>query len=128
MFAHVHGTRYLGQSLIKINDVIILIAKSFSHTQSSFEVVEKFSEMKVTNVASQFIQKRPNTSLFVGLLLVSSCIPVAIFLAVVLGFFLVMLTGLLIVQGTIIGLGLTALLVILPVLCALLRSAHSSLT
>ncbi len=68
----------------------------------------------MTNVARQFIEKRPNTSLFVGLLLVSSFIPVAIFLAVVLGFFLVMLTGLLVVQGTIIGLGLTALLVILP--------------
>ena len=70
--------------------------------------------MEVTNVARQFIQKRPNTSLFIGLLLVSSCIPVAIFLAIVLGFFFVMLTGLLIVQGTIIGLGLTTLLVILP--------------
>jgi hypothetical protein len=76
------------------------------------EVVEKFSEM--TNVARQFIEKRPNTSLFVGLLLVSSCIPVAIFLAIVVGFFLVMLTGLLVIQGTIIGLGLTTLLVILP--------------
>ena len=70
--------------------------------------------MEVTNVARQFIQNRPNTSLFVGLLLVSSCIPVAIFLGVVFGFFLVMLTGLLIVQGTVIGLGLTTLLVILP--------------
>ena len=70
--------------------------------------------MEVTNIARQFIKNRPNTSLFVGLLLVSSCIPVAIFLAIVIGFFLVMLTGLLIVQGTIIGLGLTTLLVILP--------------
>ena len=70
--------------------------------------------MEVTNVARQFIQKRPNTSLFIGLLLVSSCVPVAIFLAIVLGFFFVMLTGLLIVQGTIIGLGLTTLMVILP--------------
>ena len=69
--------------------------------------------MEVTNVARQFIQKRPNTSLFIGLLLVSSCIPVAIFLAIVLGFFFVMLTGLLIIQGTIIGFGLTTLLVIL---------------
>ena len=65
-------------------------------------------------MARQFIQNRPNTSLFVGLLLISSCIPVAIFLAVVIGCFLVMLTGLLIVQGTIIGFGLTTLLVILP--------------
>ena len=68
----------------------------------------------MTNVARKFIQKRPNTSLFIGLILVSSCIPVAIFLAIVLGFFLVMLTGLLIIQGTIIGFGLTTLLVILP--------------
>ena len=100
--------------LIKINDVTILIANSFSQTQWSFEVVEKFLEMEVTNMARQFIQNRPNTSLFVGLLLISSCIPVAIFLAVVIGCFLVMLTGLLIVQGTIIGFGLTTLLVILP--------------
>ena len=70
--------------------------------------------MEVTNVAREFIQKRPNTSLFIGLLFVSSCIPVAIFLAIVLGFFFVMLTGLLIIQGTIIGFGLTTLLVILP--------------
>lgn len=70
--------------------------------------------MEVANVARQFIEKRPNTSIFVGLLLISTCIPVAIFLAIVLGFFLVMLTGLLVVQGTIIGLGLTTLLVILP--------------
>ena len=70
--------------------------------------------MEATNVAREFIQKRPNTSLFIGLLFLSSCIPVAIFLAVVLGFFFVMLTGLLITQGTIIGLGLTTLLVILP--------------
>ena len=68
----------------------------------------------MTNVARQFIEKRPNTSLFVGLLLVSSCIPVAIFLAIVVGFFLVMLTGLLVIQGTLIGFGLTTLLVILP--------------
>ena len=68
----------------------------------------------MTNVAREFIQKRPNTSLFIGLLFVSSCIPVAIFLAIVLGFFFVMLTGLLIIQGTIIGFGLTTLLVILP--------------
>ena len=68
----------------------------------------------MTNVAREFIQKRPNTSLFIGLLLVGSCIPVAIFLAIVLGFFLVMFTGLLIIQGTIIGFGLTTLLVILP--------------
>ena len=68
----------------------------------------------MTNVARHFIEKRPNTSLFVGLLLVSSCIPVAIFLAIVVGFFLVMLTGLLVIQGTIIGFGLTTLLVILP--------------
>ena len=70
--------------------------------------------MEVTNVARQFIQKRPNTSLFIGLFFVSSCIPVAIFLAIVLGFFFVMLAGLLIVQGTIVGFGLTTLLVILP--------------
>ena len=66
--------------------------------------------MEVTNVAREFIQKRPNMSLFIGLLFVSSCIPVAI----VLGFLFVMLTGLLIIQGTIIGFGLTTLLVILP--------------
>ena len=70
--------------------------------------------MEVTSVAREFIQNRPNTSLFIGLLFVSSCIPVAIFLAVVLGFFFVMLTGLLIIQGTIIALGLTTLMVILP--------------
>ena len=94
--------------------MIILIEKLFSHTQPSFKVVQKFLVMEVTNIARQFIQNRPNTSLFVGLLFVSSCIPVAIFLAIVIGFFLVMLTGLLIVQGTIIGVGLTTLLVILP--------------
>ena len=70
--------------------------------------------MEVTNVAREFIQRRPNTSLFIGLLLVGSCSPIAIFLAIVLGFFLVMFTGLLIIQGTIIGFGLTTLLVILP--------------
>ena len=66
------------------------------------------------NVAREFIQKRPNTSLFISLLLLSSCIPVAIFLPIVLGFFFVMLIGLLIIQGTIIGFGLTTLMVILP--------------
>jgi hypothetical protein len=77
-------------------------------------LLKNSQEMEVTNVARQFIEKRPNTSLFVGLLLVSSCIPVAIFLAIVVGFSLMMLTGLLVIQGTIIGFGLTTLLVILP--------------
>ena len=95
-------------------DVIILIAISFSHTHPLFEVDKKFVEMEVTNVARAFIEKRPNTSLFLGLLVLSSCVPVAIFLAIVLGFFLVMVTIVLVVQGTIIGVGLTTLLVILP--------------
>lgn len=70
--------------------------------------------MEVKNFARQFIQKRPNTSLFVGFALISTCIPVAIFLAVVVGLFMTLLTGFLVVQSTVIGLGLTTLLVILP--------------
>lgn len=69
----------------------------------------------MANEARQYLATRPRIlSVFVGILLLSSCFPILIFVAVVLGAFLVMLTGLLVVQGTIIAVGLTSLLVILP--------------
>lgn len=70
--------------------------------------------MDGANNVRQFIRNRPKTCLFIGMLFVSGCVPLAILFAFVLGVFLFLLTCLLVIQGTVIGLSLTTLLVFLP--------------
>ena len=64
--------------------------------------------------ARQFMKDRPKTCLFAGVLFSCAFVPVAIFLAFILGVFFFLLTCMLVIQGTVIGFSLTALLVFLP--------------